>query len=225
MAKKPSPARAGRESTSPAGGGGRKLKKLDTAPVPSTRRLKVFRTPIGFHDAYVAAASMKAALEAWGADSNLFAQGIAEQVTDAALMKAPLASPGEVVRVARGTAADHVRAVGKAKPRNAGSTGSRLPAPDGSFGGRSAAGRSLRKRGEARVPKPDRSELDAAEDAIKELDRAHRSELRDIARAAAELERRRRLAERRHDVDRDEAVAKRDKAKQAYRRAMRAWQQ
>ena len=37
-------------------------------------KLKVFRTPIGFHDAYVAAPSQKAALEAWGADSNIFAQ-------------------------------------------------------------------------------------------------------------------------------------------------------
>jgi predicted nucleic acid-binding Zn-ribbon protein len=46
------------------------------------QKLKVFRTPIGFHDAYVAAPSQKAALEAWGADSNIFAQGIAEQVTE-----------------------------------------------------------------------------------------------------------------------------------------------
>jgi hypothetical protein len=28
-------------------------------------KLKVFRTPIGFHDAYVAAPSKKAALAAW----------------------------------------------------------------------------------------------------------------------------------------------------------------
>ena len=46
------------------------------------QKLKVFVTSIGFHDAYVAAPSQKAALEAWGADSNIFAQGIAEQVTD-----------------------------------------------------------------------------------------------------------------------------------------------
>ena len=49
-------------------------------------KLKVFRTPIGFHDAYVAAPSQKAALEAWGAEGNLFAQGIAEQVIDPELM-------------------------------------------------------------------------------------------------------------------------------------------
>ena len=54
------------------------------------QKLKVFRTPIGFHDAYVAAPSQKAALEAWGADGNLFAQGIAEQVTDPDVMEEPL---------------------------------------------------------------------------------------------------------------------------------------
>ena len=47
------------------------------------RALKVYRTPIGFHDAYVAAPSQKAALAAWGADANLFARGSAEQVTEA----------------------------------------------------------------------------------------------------------------------------------------------
>jgi hypothetical protein len=35
-------------------------------------RLKVFRTPIGFHDAYIAAPSQKAALEAWGSDKDIF---------------------------------------------------------------------------------------------------------------------------------------------------------
>ena len=46
-------------------------------------KLKVFRTPTGFHDAYVAAPSRKAALAAWGAEADLFARGTAEEVTDA----------------------------------------------------------------------------------------------------------------------------------------------
>ena len=33
-------------------------------------KLKVYRTPIGFHDAYVAAPSQKAALDAWGSDAK-----------------------------------------------------------------------------------------------------------------------------------------------------------
>ena len=71
------------------------------------QKLKVFRTPIGFHDAYVAAPSRKAALEAWGADSNIFAQGIAEEVTDPKLMEEPLADPGTVIRRVRGSADEH----------------------------------------------------------------------------------------------------------------------
>ena len=35
-------------------------------------KLKVFRTAIGFHDAYVASPSRAAALRAWGADTDLF---------------------------------------------------------------------------------------------------------------------------------------------------------
>lgn len=34
------------------------------------RKLKVFCTPIGFHDAYVAAPSQKAALEVWDTDAK-----------------------------------------------------------------------------------------------------------------------------------------------------------
>lgn len=37
--------------------------------------LKVFRTPIGFHDAYVAVPSQKAALEAYGADNSRMENG------------------------------------------------------------------------------------------------------------------------------------------------------
>ncbi|KAK0344617.1 hypothetical protein LTR94_013951 [Friedmanniomyces endolithicus] len=51
------------------------------------RPFKVFRTSAGFEDAYVAAKSQKAALEAWGARSNLFASGMAEIVTDPQLTK------------------------------------------------------------------------------------------------------------------------------------------
>ena len=80
-------------------------------------KLKVFRTPIGFHDAYVAAPSQKKALEAWGADSNLFARGAAEHVTDPKLMKAPLAEPGAVIKVPRGSAEQHLASLAKSKPR------------------------------------------------------------------------------------------------------------
>ena len=67
------------------------------------RKLKVFRTTIGFHDAYVAAPSRKAALAAWGTTKDLFATEAAEEVTDPDLMAEPLARPDEVIQRTRGT--------------------------------------------------------------------------------------------------------------------------
>lgn len=76
-------------------------------------RLKLFRTPIGFHDAYVAAPSQKAALKAWGADADLFARGIAERVDDPALLTQAAEKPGTVIKRARGTAEEHLASAGK----------------------------------------------------------------------------------------------------------------
>ncbi|NKJ02051.1 hypothetical protein [Novosphingobium sp. SG707] len=81
------------------------------------RALKVFRTSAGFEDTYIAAPSQKAALEAWGARRNLFAQGVAELVTDPELAKAALARPGQVLRVPRGTTAEHLAAGERRKQR------------------------------------------------------------------------------------------------------------
>jgi hypothetical protein len=39
------------------------------------RKLKTYQTSLGFFERAIAAPSMKAALEAWCADSNLFHQG------------------------------------------------------------------------------------------------------------------------------------------------------
>ena len=44
------------------------------------RKLKTFQTSVGFYDLAIAAPSMKAALEAWGAGSNLFHQGVARTI-------------------------------------------------------------------------------------------------------------------------------------------------
>ncbi|MFC3443926.1 hypothetical protein ACFOKF_22515 [Sphingobium rhizovicinum] len=76
-------------------------------------RLKLFRTPIGFHDAYVAAPSQKAALKAWGADADLFARGIAERVDDPMLLAQAAEQPGTVIKRARGTAEEHLAFAGK----------------------------------------------------------------------------------------------------------------
>jgi hypothetical protein len=41
------------------------------------RKLNVYQTSFGFFDQAIAAPSMKAVLEAWGSNSNLFHQGVA----------------------------------------------------------------------------------------------------------------------------------------------------
>lgn len=45
-------------------------------------KLKLFKLTSGFHDSYVAATSRPAALKAWGARTDLFAMGAAEQIDD-----------------------------------------------------------------------------------------------------------------------------------------------
>ena len=120
--------------------------------MPRKQKLKVYRTPIGFHDAYVAAPSQKAALDAWGSDADLFARGVAEQVADPALMKEPLANPGKVIRKLRGTAAEQLAAL-PARPKT------RPPKPP-----------------PKPKPRPSRAALDAAEKAIAEAERRHAAE-------------------------------------------------
>jgi hypothetical protein len=62
------------------------------------RKLKTYQTSLGFFDEAIAAPSMKAALEAWGADSNLFHQGAAKESDDPAVIAATMAKPGVVLR-------------------------------------------------------------------------------------------------------------------------------
>jgi colicin import membrane protein len=62
------------------------------------RKLKAYQTSLGFYDLAIAAPSMKVALEAWGAGSNLFHQGIAKESGDAEVVAATLSKPGVVLR-------------------------------------------------------------------------------------------------------------------------------
>jgi hypothetical protein len=68
-----------------------------------TRKLKTFQTSLGFFDLAIAAPSMKAALEAWGANSNLFHQGAARETNDPDVVAATMAKPGIVLRRPVGT--------------------------------------------------------------------------------------------------------------------------
>lgn len=142
-------------------------------------KLKVYVVPTGFHDAYVAAPSRKAALKAWGSEHDLFARGLAQVVTDEALTAEPLARPGTVVKRSRGTTAEQIAALpdvprAEAKPAEA-----RRPVgevrPD------------LKRR-----PKPSRKALDAAEQALAEAEARQRDEEKAFAERQAALDRERR---------------------------------
>lgn len=67
------------------------------------RKLKTYQTSLGFYDLAIAAPSMKAALEAWGAGSNLFHQGHAKEADDPDVVAATMAKPGVVLRRAAGS--------------------------------------------------------------------------------------------------------------------------
>ena len=62
------------------------------------KKLKVYQTSIGFFDLAVAAPSMKAAAEAWGADADIFRRGFAKPTQDPNVVEATMAAPGVVLR-------------------------------------------------------------------------------------------------------------------------------
>ena len=186
------------------------------------RALKVFRTAIGFHDAYVAAPSKKAALAAWGTDKDLFARGAAEVVEDPALTAEPLAAPGPVIRRTRGSLAEQLKAAGSTPAAKRAAKA--IAEPDDAPPARKRA-KAPAPVAKPRVPKPrpSRDKLDAAEmardaaGAKLEADRA-------VLRAEEEAMRQRREVferEQRTALERlDEAA---EQARHAYEAAMERW--
>ena len=173
------------------------------------RKLKVFRTPTGFHDAYVAAPSRKAALEAWGADADLFARGVAEQVTDPKLMAAPLERPGEVIKLSRGDLATQLKALGpraktKRGPQKAGK-------PD-----------KPRKTAKAEAP-PKRDRVDAAEAALEEARRRHTAEADKLEAERDAIGRKLEALRAQQAREQGRLERKRDEAREAYREALTRW--
>lgn len=185
--------------------------RVDAAMAKSRRqKLKVYRTPIGFHDAYVAAPSQKAALEAWGTNANLFAQGAAELVVDEALSAVPLQRPGEVVKVLRGSRAEQVAALGKAAMN-------RAKTKDRS---RSKAGIKTPRLARGARPKPSRAKLAKAEEAVAALRSKQARELEQIARQEQALARKRRELERRQRALLDALEQKAAEERSRYELAM-----
>lgn len=142
------------------------------------RKLKTFQTSLGFYDLAVAAPSMKTALEAWGAGSNLFHQGVAKETDDPDVVAATMKKPGMVLK------------------RPAGSDGrfaerSDLPSDLGSAGkGRQREGRRTKP---AKRPPAEISERDtrkAATEFEKEQKRRDAERRRDEAARERDRERR-----------------------------------
>jgi len=165
------------------------------------RRLKVFRTTIGFHDAYVAAPSRKAALAAWGATKDLFAMEAAEEVTDTELMEEPLAHPSQVIQKVRG------------------SLEQQLDALKATF----AAQSDKAPQREHKVSKPSRAALDKAEAALVKFEQQGEDRLAKLRKREASLAKERADLEREIASGREELESRREKADQAYRSSMTEW--
>lgn len=176
------------------------------------RALKVFRTPIGFHDAYVAAPSQKAALEAWGSDANLFARGVAEVVTAAELTEEPLANPGKVIKRLRGSAEDHFQALPSKRQREPAKP-AKIPKPA-----------SKRRATPKKVaPKPSRTKLSDVEDRLTGLQADQRVALNELEQRERALRAERKRLEAAQARERARLEAQVSRVRDAYDAAIEKW--
>ena len=155
------------------------------------RKLRTYQTSLGFYDLAIAAPSMKAALEAWGAGSNLFHQGVARETDDPDVVAATMSKPGVILK------------------RPAGSSGrfaehSELPTSDEAEGDRVKRQPKAKKRSSPKIS--DKAARKAALDFEREQKRSE-------AKRRAEQ-----LAESRKRERREKAVAK---AQEAFDKAER----
>ncbi|WP_024512007.1 hypothetical protein [Bradyrhizobium sp. ARR65] len=142
------------------------------------RKLKSYQTSLGFYDLAIAAPSMKAALEGWGAESNLFHQGVAKEADDPDVIAATMAKPGVVLR----------RPVGSTGPfREHASLPSHLPGAD-------VEDRTAKALRQPKKQAPRKIDDKAARKAAKEFEKAQRQRQaqRRKEEAAQERERERR---------------------------------
>lgn len=171
-------------------------------------RLKLFRTPIGFHDAYVAAPSQKAALQAWGADADLFARGIAESIDDPKLLAEAAQKPGTVIKRARGTAAEHLASANKS-----------MKAPP-----RKAEGRVIPAKPRAKPrPRPSRKALDLAEQKLHEHVRSVEARIGELEKERARIGMQIAKLRKEGEGQADKFQAAVDKARAKYEDALDQW--
>jgi hypothetical protein len=150
------------------------------------KKLKTYETSLGFFDLAIAAPSMKAALEAWGADSNLFHQGAAQESQDPDVIVATMAKPGVVLK--RPVGSDGPFGERADLPKNLGQDGRKKPAHKPSAKAKKssrpdkAADRQAAQAYDRKRQRREREE--AKEEAARQRERARRQEAIDRAQAA-----------------------------------------
>jgi hypothetical protein len=164
---------------------------------PMARKLKTYQTSLGFFDQAIAAPSMKAALEAWGADSNLFHQGAAKESDDPHVIAATMAKPGIVLR----------RPVGTDQPF---SEHAELPTDLDNGGPAKAARMSKRPKAKKSSSRP----VDEAAERKAALAYEREQKRRELDRAKEEAARQKERERRQKAVDKAQAAL--DKAKQEH---------
>ena len=124
----------------------------------------------------------------------MFAAGAAEVVTDPKLMKEALARPGVVIRKARGSEAEHVRALGARPTKKKEEAGSRIKSGMTKEEGGSRIESGMTKN---KGPRPSRAAVEKAEAAVSQAKARHREaadKLRAAERALEEARKRFRAA-------------------------------
>ena len=188
-------------------------------PVPEesaglmARKLKTYQTSLGFFDLAIAAPSMKAALQAWGSKTNLFHQGFAKETDDPAIVAATFAKPGVVLRRpvgSDGTFSEHAELpkelpIDKVKERTAKPRATTREPPAQKVDDKAAREAALafererkrrdserRKEETAREKERKRREqaIAKAETALEEAKRDHDTQVEEIKRERAALDRR-----------------------------------
>ena len=162
------------------------------------RKLKTYQTSLGFFDLAMAAPSMKAALEAWGADSNLFHQGAAKESHDPDVIAATMAKPGVVLR----------RPVGTDRPF---SEHAELPTNLDGGGSTKAARKS---KGLPKAKKPSSRSVDKVAERKAAFDYERERRSRELERAKEEVARQKERERRQQAVNKAQAAL--DKAEQEH---------
>jgi hypothetical protein len=171
------------------------------------RKLKTYQTSLGFFEQAIAAPSMKAALEAWGADSNLFHQGAAKESHDPDVIAATMAKPGVVLK--RPVGSDGPFGEHAELPKNLDEDGRKSPARKPAVKAKKSSAKldkaADRKAAQAYERERQRREREEArEEAARQKEHARRRKAVDKAQAAldnAEKEHEKRVAALRSQIE------------------------